>query len=200
MPAYELHIDRTEIVIDLEPFRHLGGRAAESVCLASVATSRSPSRPIWNPSGLQADAIQAAERVALDRLATTGDGVSITVVKVLADSRRREVSVSATLDPRRPGRAIVDSHTRGARSVAIAAIVEAADGERSYSALVALAADVARRVAAGEAEADVVAALAAESNKTPRAIADRVAHGVAIARAQADLARAGRAPLVAVAR
>lgn len=195
MPTYSLNT--TLGPLDLAPFGWTF-KKDERTPLRSVGSSRVASEPIDSPAGLQRDAIRAAERVALDLLAATGVAQRVEVVKTLADGTSRvDASAFASLDHRTPGRAIVESHDRGARSVAIAAIVETPDG-RDFSALVKLAALVGRRVAEGESEADVVAAVAAERGSTERTLVDLLAHGVAIAKAQADLSRAGRDPLVAI--
>ncbi len=195
MPSYSLNT--TLGPLDLAPYGWTA-RKDERTPLLSVGSSRVSSEPIDSPAGLQRDAIRAAERVALDLLAATGVAQRVEVVKTLADGTSRvDASAFASLDSRTPGRAIVESHDRGARSVAIAAIVETTDG-RDFSALVKLAASVARRVAEGESEADVVSEVAQDRGQNDRAVADLVRHGVAIASAQADRLRRGDAPLVAL--
>lgn len=198
MPTYSLQTSAGPL--DLAPFRRTHN--GSEVQLRSVGSSRRASETIYSPDGLQADAIRAAERVALDLLAATGVGQRVEVIKTLADGTSRiDAEASAVWDWRTDGRAIVESHDRGSRSVAVAAIVEDEHGGRSYSAPVAVSAELAQRVVAGgEAEADVVAEIAARLAVSPRVVSDLARHGVAITKAQADLARAGRSPLVAIAR
>lgn len=200
MPAYSLKT--ADSTLDLGPFGWTTSKTTRVGLLMSVGSSRVGSEPIDNPEGLQRDALRAAERVALDRLAATGVAQRVEVVKTLADGTSRvDGSAAATWDWRTPGRAIVESHDRGARSVAVAAIVEDEAGGRSYSAPVAVSGELAQRVVSGgEDETTVVAEVAERLGVSTRTLSDLARHGVAIAKAQADLARAGRSPLVAIAR
>jgi hypothetical protein len=194
MPAYSLSTSAGPI--DLEGLSLSGHGRDESQLLRSVPSSRRGSEPIWSPAGLQADALRAAERVALDLLAATGRDQIVAIRKTLADgSSREDGSASASLS-RDAGYAVVESHGRGARQVPIASIVER-DGVRGFSAVVLLAQRVARAIAEGAAADDEILSIAAERGSTAQAVRVLVNHGVAAARIAADAARAGRSPAVA---
>lgn len=118
MSYYELLLPGGETV-DLE--------ALASDALYSVASSRKPSERIWNPGGLQKDAILAAERYALSALASEAvertlsfrAGAAVEVVRVTNGGKSRSTvgRAEAFLSAENFGYATVETRERGLRLV-----------------------------------------------------------------------------------
>lgn len=173
MPTYSLLTAAGPL--DLTPHRRT--YQGDEVELVSVGSSRIGPETIGCPDGLQADAVKAAERVALDRLALTGQGQSVDVVKTLADGSTRLVaSATAHLDHRAAGRAIVESADRGSRSCELALTL---DGE-TWSRPVMIAQALAELVTGGLDEVEALELVAGDEGLTARAVAELAKHGVAI--------------------
>lgn len=89
--------------------------------LMSVASRRTPSEPIWNPTGLQSDALLAAERLAFEAVPLDGRTISAEVYRCTKDGRRvRVTSACAQLWDADKGIVLVDSR-RGSRYVRVTA-------------------------------------------------------------------------------
>lgn len=119
MSFYEILLG--EATIDLLPFsRSLrpGLPLDSRERLESVPSTRRGRERIENPYGLQADALRAAERLALEAYLDSGVPCDARVVRVTSGGAERKIvdSAHAGPDPRREGVAYVESR-RGYRLV-----------------------------------------------------------------------------------